>query len=153
MMPSVPYGEDHEAQHKCCGDQRRDLSSETTESAPRLGPTVRSLDDGSDRPQGTGAQENGQISLADWTVKLPEIWPVPPRIGSRICGAEMDLLVEDDRKQAADILAASPCPKRCAPWLSKREGGQRVSLVRESKVGLGVDEVLHPETMERFSIR
>ena len=27
--------------------------------------------------------------LADSTVKLPEIWPLPPRIGSRMTGAEM----------------------------------------------------------------
>ena len=31
-------------------------------------------------------------SLADWTVKLPEICPEPPRIGSRITGAEITLL-------------------------------------------------------------
>ena len=31
-------------------------------------------------------------SLADSTVKLPEIWPDPPRIGSRMTGAEITSL-------------------------------------------------------------
>ena len=31
-------------------------------------------------------------SLACWTVKLPEIWPEPPVIGSRITGAEITSL-------------------------------------------------------------
>ena len=44
-------------------------------------------------------------SLASWTVKLPEIWPEPPRIGSLMRGRRDDLVVEHDGKGPADIVA------------------------------------------------
>ena len=58
------------------------------ESRPRLGPTVRSstiVSFAGSEP----ARSRMARSLADSTVKLPLIWPEPPRIGSRICGAEI----------------------------------------------------------------
>ena len=73
------------------------------ESAPRLGPTVRSST--MVRLAGRAPARNSTArSLAPWTVKLPEIWPVPPRMGSRICGRGNHLVVEDDGEQLADIL-------------------------------------------------
>ena len=61
------------------------------ESWPRPGPTVRS----SMMVSGAGsapARSRMARSLAACTVKLPEIWPEPPRIGSRITGAEITSL-------------------------------------------------------------
>ncbi len=61
------------------------------ESAPKPGPTVRS----SMMVKGAGsapARNRIARSLALCTVKLPEIWPEPPRIGSRITGAEITSL-------------------------------------------------------------
>ena len=60
------------------------------ESAPRSGPTVRS----SRMMSGAGkapARSNSARSVADCTVKLPEMTPLPPRIGSRMTGAVITL--------------------------------------------------------------
>src|SRR5712671_5728068 len=38
------------------------------------------------------ARNKSARSLADWTVKLPEMMPLPPRIGSRMTGALITLL-------------------------------------------------------------
>ena len=60
------------------------------ESAPRPGPTERSstmVSFAGSEP----ARSRIARSLAVWTVKLPLIWPEPPRIGSRITGAEITL--------------------------------------------------------------
>ena len=50
------------------------------------------LDHRQRRRQRAGAQQNGQVVGAARTVKRPEICPEPPRIGSRITGAEITLL-------------------------------------------------------------
>ena len=58
------------------------------ESWPRPGPTVRSsmmFSVAGSAP----ARSSTARSLALCAVKLPEIWPWPPRMGSRICGAEI----------------------------------------------------------------
>jgi len=89
------------------------------ESAPRLGPTVRSstiLRSAGSAP----ARSSTARSLADWTVKLPEIWPVPPRIGSRICGAEITWLSRMMAKSRPTFCCVA-WPKREAPLLSKRK--------------------------------
>src|SRR5205823_6124186 len=61
------------------------------ESAPSSAPTVRS----SRIVIGAGsapARSRSARSLADCTVKLPEMMPLPPRIGSRMTGALITLL-------------------------------------------------------------
>ena len=56
------------------------------------------------------ARSNKARSLADWTVKLPEMMPLPPRIGSRITGALMTLLsstILEERTVGPDLGADS----------------------------------------------
>src|SRR5207244_3877368 len=89
------------------------------ESAPRSGPTVRS----SRIVIGAGsapARSSRARSLADWTVKLPEMMPLPPRIGSRITGALITLL---SRTMANGLPTFSrvASPKRLAPAASNRQ--------------------------------
>ena len=72
-------------------DVRRRVLPLAIESWPRPGPTVRS----SMMVSGAGsapARSRMARSLALCTVKLPEICPEPPRIGSRITGAEITSL-------------------------------------------------------------
>src|SRR5580698_2848400 len=56
------------------------------ESAPRPGPTTRCSITVSFAGSAPARSRIARL-LADSTVKLPEIWPEPPVIGSRITGA------------------------------------------------------------------
>ena len=89
------------------------------ESAPRSGPTVRS----SRIVIGAGsapARSSSARSLADCTVKLPEMMPLPPRIGSRITGALITLLSSTIAK-GLPTLSRVASPNRLAPAASKRK--------------------------------
>src|ERR1700742_3657858 len=73
------------------------------ESWPRPGPTVRS----SMMVSGAGrapARSRMARSLALCTVKLPEICPEPPRIGSRVPRRRETHVVEHDGERLADVL-------------------------------------------------
>jgi hypothetical protein len=110
-----------------------------TESAPRLGPDRALLDDGQVGRQRAGAQQHRQI-VGRLDVKLPEIWPVPPRIGSRICGAEMTWLSRMMAKQPADILLRGLAEARRALAVETEGDDRLVGALVEGR--LGVDEVL-----------
>ena len=100
------------------------------------------------RRQRAGAQQDGEI-VGACTVKLPEIWPEPPRIGSRITGAEITSL----SSTMANGLPTFSCvtwAKRRAPLLLKRKLTIG-SPVRWSKPGCASVRS-SPETMTRFSI-
>ena len=79
------------------------------ESAPRLGPTVRSSTMVS-LAGSAPARSRIARSLALSTVKLPLIWPEPPRIGSRIDRRRDHLVVEHDGEGPADIGFAVTSP-------------------------------------------
>ena len=119
------------------------------ESAPRPGPTVRS----SMMVSGAGsapARSRMERSLALSTVKLPEICPEPPRIGSRMTGAEITSL---SRMIANGLptLSCVTCANFRAPLVLKRNETIG-SLVRWSKPGCASVRSA-PETTTRFSIR
>ena len=92
---------------------------EAIESAPRLAPTVRS----SITVSLAGSAPDRSVtarSLASATVKLPLIWPEPPRIGSRMTGAETTLpsrMMAKGRPTFSCVALA----KRLAPVASKRK--------------------------------
>ncbi len=44
--------------------------------------------------------------LASLTVKLPEIWPLPPGIGSFTFGQEMIFLIQDNRQKPSDMIGS-----------------------------------------------
>ena len=89
-------------------------------------------------------------SLACWTVKLPEIWPEPPRIGSRMTGAEITSL-SSTIANGRPTFSCVACAKRRAPLLLKRKVTIG-SLVRWSNPGCASVRS-SPDTMTRFSIR
>ena len=89
-------------------------------------------------------------SLADCTVKLPEICPEPPRIGSRITGAEITLL-SSTMANGLPTLACVASANLRAPDELKRKLTIG-SLVRWSKPGWASIRSA-PETSTRFSIR
>ena len=105
-------------------------SAVATESAPSEGPTERS----STIVSLAGNAPDRSLmarSLADSTVKLPEIWPEPPRISERITGADSTL--------SSSTIANGRCrlscvkrPKTRAPFWLKRKL-ITASLVRLSK--------------------
>ena len=102
------------------------------ESAPRLGADGALLDDGELGGQRAGAEQHGEV-VGRCTVKLPLIWPVPPRIGSRITGAEITLLSSTMAK-GRPTFSWVTLPKRLAPAASKRKVTTG-SPVRLSKPG------------------
>ena len=116
--------------------------------APRLGPTVRSST--MVRSAGSApARSRTARSLALSAVKLPDIWPLPPVIGSRICGAEITL----SSRMIANRRPTFCCvawPKRCAPLLSKRKEttGSLVCWSNEACASTRFS----PETMTRSSM-
>lgn len=88
------------------------------ESWPRPGPTVRSSMTVSVAGSAP-ARSSTARSLALCGVKLPEICPVPPRIGSRICGAEITWLSRTMANSLPTFCAVA-WPNRVAPLESKR---------------------------------
>src|SRR5665811_1454242 len=96
------------------------------------------------------ARSRMERSLALWTVKLPEICPEPPRIGSRMTGAEITSL---SRMIANGLptLSCVTCANFRAPLVLKRNETIG-SLVRWSKPGCASVRSA-PETTTRFSIR
>ncbi len=93
------------------------ISPARTESAPRPGPTVRS----SRISSGAGsapARSKSARSRASCVVKSPVMTPLPPRMGSRITGAEITL---PSRTMANGLPTFSlvAWPKRRAPTVSK----------------------------------
>ena len=82
------------------------------ESAPRLGPTERSSITSSVAGSAPDAQQDGEIDWRDSTVKLPEIWPVPPRMSVADDGCGDHLAVEHDGEGPADIVRCEALPKR-----------------------------------------
>ena len=60
-------------------------------------------------------------SLAVWVVKLPVIWPEPPRIGSLDHGRRDHLLVEHDGEAVADIVLGDIAELRARRRVSKRK--------------------------------
>ena len=90
------------------------------------------LDDGS----GAAARRRAAGSRGRWrlsTVKLPEICPEPPRIGSRITGAEITSL-SSTIANGRPTFSCVTCAKRRAPLVLKRKVTIG-SLVRWSKPG------------------
>ena len=78
--------------------------------------------------------------MAPCTVKLPEIWPVPPRIGSRICGAEITW---------SSRMIANSLPTFCCVACAEALRALGVEAERDNRLvgalvegGLRVDEVL-----------
>ena len=65
-------------------------------------------------------------SLALWTVKLPEIWPEPPRIGSRITGAEITSLSSTMAK-GLPTFSCVACANLRAPRGVEAEGHDRLA--------------------------
>ncbi len=118
------------------------------ESAPRPGPTVRS----SITVSGAGnapARSRIARSFADCAVKLPEIWPEPARIGSRITGAEITLLSSTIAK-GLPTLSRVAFAKRREPALLKRKFTTH-SPVRWSVPGCASIRS-SPATTTRFSM-
>ena len=104
------------------------------ESAPRLAPTVRSSMTVS--LAGSAPERSSTArSFACCTVKLPLICPVPPRIGSRMTGAEITLLSSTMAK-GSPTFSWVTLPKRLAPAASKRNvtTGSPVRLI-EARLG------------------
>ena len=89
-------------------------------------------------------------SLALCTVKLPEICPDPPRIGSRITGAEITSLSSTIAK-GLPTFSCVTCANLRAPLVLKRNETIG-SLVRWSKPGCASVNS-PPDTRTRFSIR
>ena len=132
-------GDDHEDDDQHGADDARRSCRLRSNPAPRLGPTVRSsmmVSFAGSAP----ARSSTARSLALSTVKLPEIWPEPPRIGSRIRGAEITWL-SSTMANGRPTFSCVAWPKRCAPLLSKRKETTG-SLVRWSKPGCASIEVL-----------
>ena len=105
------------------------------ESSPRSGPTVLS----SKMFYGAGKAPDLRSkakSVADWNVKFPEIWPVPPNIGSLICGALIILLSKIIAKRLPTFLVVA-LPNFLEPTLSKVKL-TTVSLFVLSKEGLAL---------------
>ncbi len=88
-------------------------------------------------------------SLALCTVKLPEIWPEPPMMGSRMTGAEITSLSSTMAK-GRPTFSWVACAKRRAPAELKRNDTIG-SLVRWSKPGCA-SVSSPPETKTRRSI-
>ncbi len=94
------------------------ISPARIESAPRPGPTVRS----SSTFSGAGsapARSSSARSCASCTVKPPLMMPDPPRIGSRITGAQITLL-SSTMANGLPTFALVASAKRRAPTASKR---------------------------------
>ena len=89
-------------------------------------------------------------SLALCTVKLPEICPEPPRIGSRITGAEITSL-SSTMANGLPTFSCVTCANLRAPLVLKRNETIG-SLVRWSKPGCASVRS-PPDTSTRFSIR
>ncbi len=89
-------------------------------------------------------------SLADCTVKLPEIWLEPPMIGSRMTGAEITSLSRT-MANSRPTFSVVACAHRRAPEALKRMLTTG-SLVRWSKPGCASTRS-SPDTTTRFSIR
>ena len=79
-------------------------------------------------------------SLARCTVKLPLICPVPPRIGSRMTGAEITLSSSTMAK-GRPTFSWVTLPKRLAPAASKRKVDHRLAGAAV-EARLGVDQIL-----------
>ena len=89
------------------------------ESAPRSGPTVRS----SRMVSGAGkapARSSNARSFASTVVKLPEMMPEPPMIGSRMTGALMTL-PSSTMAKGRPTFALVTLPNFLAPVVSKRK--------------------------------
>ena len=105
---------------------------DSIESAPRLAPTVRSSITVS--LAGSAPERSSTArSLARCTVKLPLICPVPPRIGSRMTGAETTLL-SSTMANGRPTFSCVTLAKRLAPAASNRKVTTG-SPVRLSKPG------------------
>ena len=108
------------------------VSPAAMESAPSEGPTVRSS---------TIVSLVGSAPERSWTArlfavsteKLPEIWPEPPRMGSRMTGAERTLLSRTMAKGAPTLSFVNRPNLRAPDWLKRKE--MMGSFVRESKPG------------------
>ncbi len=125
------------------------ISPAAIESAPSPGPTVRSSTTFSVAGNAP-ARSRIARSLALCGVKLPEICPLPPRIGSRITGAEITLLSSTIAKGLPTFFCVA-CPKRWAPFVSNRKETIG-SLVRWSKPACASVRS-SPETSTRRSTR
>ena len=90
-MPKVPYAIMVSTAVATEADEAGDLAGLDRSPAPRLGPTVRSSTIVSFA--GSAPDRSWMASVfALSAVKLPEICPAPPRMGSLITGADSTLL-------------------------------------------------------------
>ena len=79
-------------------------------------------------------------SLAVSTVKLPLIWPEPPRIGSRICGAEITLSSSTIANSRPTFFCVTSPNLRAPPVVRRKFDDRLVGLLVEA--GLRVAQVL-----------
>ena len=108
------------------------VSPASMELAPSEGPTVRSSTIVS--LVGSAPERSWTARLlADSTVKLPEICPEPPRMGSRMTGADKTLLSSTMAKGEPTLSLVKRPNLRAPDWLKRKE--MIGSLVRESKPG------------------
>ena len=109
------------------------------ESAPSEGPTVRSSTMVS--LAGSAPERSWMASvLALSTVKLPEIWPEPPRIGSRMTGADITLS-SSTMANGRPTLSLREVAELARARLVEAEGDDRLvgALV---EAGLRIDQIL-----------
>ena len=82
--------------------------------------------------------------IASWlalsTVKLPLIWPEPPRIGSRIDGRRDHLVVEHDGERAADVVLGEVAELARARLVEAEGDDRLVGALVEAR--LRVDELV-----------
>ena len=95
-------GHEHEEHDQRRADLGRELALLDRVLA-KAGADRALLDDGERRRQRAGAQQDREV-VGGFTVKLPEIWPEPPRIGSRITGAEITSLSSTMANGLPDVL-------------------------------------------------
>ena len=140
--------QDHEERDQ---DQARHAPNSVpalTESAPSSAPTVRSsigLSGAGSAP----ARSRTARSLALWVVKLPVIWPEPPRIGSWMTGAEITLLVEHDGEAVADIVLGDVAEFARADTVEAEGDHDLAGLLVDGPAPASVSR--SPETITRFS--
>ena len=117
-------------------DVRGELCPSRSESWPSPAPTTR-CSIGVSFAGSAPARSRIARSLALSTVKLPEIWPEPPRIGSRITGAEITSLSSTMANGRPTFSCVTVANLR-APAVLKRNVHDRLAgALVEARLGVG----------------
>jgi hypothetical protein len=125
---------EHEQEHQHEG-RNAGVDTLLDDIAAQVGADAALLDDGQLGGQRPGPQQRRQVP-ASCTVKLPEIWPEPPVIGSRITGA-LSTLPSSTMAKGRPTLASVMAANSRAPGAVEAEVDDRLACLRvESGAGV-----------------